>query len=176
VEPTVVATDGLDAATLAAGRALCDLAFDGAFDDTDWSHSLGGVHALVHEDGRLVGHAALVPRTLWHDGRALRAGYVEGVAVDPASQGRGHGRALMRALEAELRAGYELGALSATDAGAPLYARCGWRRWEGPTSVRTPDGVVRTPDDDGAVWVLEVAAPLAPGGELTCDWRDGDVW
>jgi aminoglycoside 2'-N-acetyltransferase I len=35
---------------------------------------------------------------------------------------------------------------------------------------------VRTPDDDGAVWVLGLSAPLDLDGELTCDWRDGDVW
>jgi aminoglycoside 2'-N-acetyltransferase I len=40
--------------------------------------------------------------------------------------------------------------------------------------------VRRTADDDGAVYVLPGAAPLEPPldvtGELTCDWRDGDVW
>jgi aminoglycoside 2'-N-acetyltransferase I len=24
--------------------------------------------------------------------------------------------------------------------------------------------------------VFELAVPLDPDGELTCDWRDGDVW
>jgi aminoglycoside 2'-N-acetyltransferase I len=40
--------------------------------------------------------------------------------------------------------------------------------------------VRRTEDDDGAVYVLPGAATLDPSldvtGELTCDWRDGDVW
>ena len=45
-----------------------------------------------------------------------------------------------------------------------------------PTSVLTPDGVVRTPDDDGSVFVLPVQTDLDPGAELVCDWRDGDVW
>jgi len=35
---------------------------------------------------------------------------------------------------------------------------------------------VRTPDEDGAVWVLPVAVDLDLDGTLTCDWRDGDVW
>jgi aminoglycoside 2'-N-acetyltransferase I len=39
----------------------------------------------------------------------------------------------------------------------------------------TPDGVVRTEDDDGGVYVLPVA-PVDLTAGLTCDWRDGDVW
>ena len=39
-----------------------------------------------------------------------------------------------------------------------------------------PAGVVRTEEEDGAVYVLPVATPLDLAGELTCDWRDGDVW
>jgi aminoglycoside 2'-N-acetyltransferase I len=35
---------------------------------------------------------------------------------------------------------------------------------------------VRTEDADGAVYVLELSVPLDLAGELTCDWRDGDVW
>jgi aminoglycoside 2'-N-acetyltransferase I len=40
--------------------------------------------------------------------------------------------------------------------------------------------VTRTPDDDSCLFVLPIALP--DGGELdltaeiTCDWRDGDVW
>ena len=47
---------------------------------------------------------------------------------------------------------------------------------EGPTSALTPDGIVRTEDADGEVYVLPVAVALDLAGELTCDWRDGDVW
>jgi aminoglycoside 2'-N-acetyltransferase I len=31
-------------------------------------------------------------------------------------------------------------------------------------------------EDDGCLYVLELAVPLDLDGELTCDWRDGDVW
>ena len=60
--------------------------------------------------------------------------------------------------------------------GAGFYAARGWQPWQGPTSALTPEGVVRTPEDDDGVYVLPVAAPLDLAGELTCDWRDGDVW
>jgi aminoglycoside 2'-N-acetyltransferase I len=158
-------------------RALLDEAFDGDFTDADWEHCLGGMHALAwDDDGALVGHAAFVQRRLLHAGRALRAGYVEGVAVRADHRRRGHGNALMAALEDLLHGAYEVGALSATDAAAPMYTARGWRRWEGPTSVLAPDGVRRTPGDDGSVYVLPITAELDLSGELTCDWRAGDVW
>lgn len=40
----------------------------------------------------------------------------------------------------------------------------------------TPHGVERTTEDDHGVYVLPVDVDLAPGGDLACDWRDGDVW
>jgi len=62
------------AASLGAARALLEEVFRGNLSDDDWEHALGGVHALVWEDGELVGHAALVQRRLLHGGRALRTG------------------------------------------------------------------------------------------------------
>jgi aminoglycoside 2'-N-acetyltransferase I len=91
-------------------------------------------------------------------------------------QRRGIGDALMAAVEEVIRGAYELGALGATDAAIPLYERRGWRRWEGPTAALTPAGLVRTPDEDGSVYVLPVSAEVDLAGELACDWREGDVW
>jgi len=82
----------------------------------------------------------------------------------------------MAALERIIRRAYELGALGATDEAVRLYERRGWQRWQGATSALTPTGIIRTEDDDGAVYVLPVTAPLDLAGELTCDWRDGDMW
>ena len=44
------------------------------------------------------------------------------------------------------------------------------------SSALTPTGVVRTPDEDGCIYVLPVGRALDVAGELRCDWRDGDVW
>jgi aminoglycoside 2'-N-acetyltransferase I len=169
-------TAALDDAELAGVRALLDEAFGGDFSDEDWQHALGGVHALVHVEGRLVGHGSVVRRQLRHGGRVLRAGYVEAVAVAPDQRRQGIASAVMDALEAVIRADHELGALSASEDGAGLYAARGWLLWEGPTSVLTTEGSRRTPEDDGSVYVLPGPEPVDPRGELTCDWRDGDVW
>jgi aminoglycoside 2'-N-acetyltransferase I len=168
-------TTDLDAATLDAARALLDQVFDD-MTDLDWEHALGGVHALLWEGSELIGHASVIQRRLLHGGRALRAGYVEGVGVRPDRRGRGHGAALMEALERVIHRAYDLGALGATDDAADFYAARGWKRWQGPTSALTPTGIARTEEEDGSVYVLPVAVPLEFSGELICDWRDGDVW
>ena len=169
-------TAQLDPATLATARALLDEVFEGDFTDADWEHSLGGIHALIRNGEELVAHGAVVMRRLLHDGRALRAGYVEGVGVRASARRRGHGAAVMEALARVIRGAYDVGALGATEEAIRLYERLGWRRWNGPLFALTPSGVIRTEDADGAVFVLEADAGLDRSGALTCDWRDGDVW
>jgi aminoglycoside 2'-N-acetyltransferase I len=99
---------------------------------------------------------------MWLDGHELRCGYVEGVAVRSDQRRRGVGGALMGALEEVIRRDYDLGALSATDAGAALYVARGWRRWEGRLR----------PEPD----VVYVLGDVDVTGELRCDWRPGDLW
>jgi aminoglycoside 2'-N-acetyltransferase I len=168
-------TADLDHATLNAARALLDGVFDDMTDD-DWEHALGGMHAMVWEGDELVGHASVIQRTLMHGGRALRAGYIEGVGVRADRRRRGYASAMMAELERILRGAYDLGALGATDEGAAFYATRGWKRWEGPTSVLTLEGIVPTDDGDGSVFVFPLVVPLDLTGDLTCDWREGDDW
>lgn len=159
-------------------RALLDEAFDGRFDDHDWDHALGGLHVLVEAAGRVVAHGSVVQRRLGYGGRPVRAGYVEAVAVDRQWRRRGLAAAVMDEIERVIRSGYELGALSASQAAADFYRARGWLPWQGPTAVLTPDGVTPTPDDDDSTFVLPVPAgtSLDRTGTLICDWRDGDVW
>jgi aminoglycoside 2'-N-acetyltransferase I len=177
-EVRVAHTAELDAATLREVRALLDLAFaDDPLDEHDWEHCQGGLHVLAAAGGSLVGHAAVVQRRLLHGGRALRAGYVEGVGVHPDHRRRGHGAAVMDAVERIVRGAYDLGALGSTDLAEPFYLRRGWRAWPGPLSALTPGGVRPTPEEADGILVLATdAVPLAWDAELTCDWRDGAVW
>jgi aminoglycoside 2'-N-acetyltransferase I len=168
-------TADLDAATLAAARALLYEVFDD-MTEHDWEHSLGGVHATAWAGGELVGHAAVIQRRLLYGGRALRTGYVEGVAVRADQRRRGHAAAMMDALERVVREAYDLGALGTTDEALPLYTGRGWKQWQGPLSALTPTGIRRTPDEEGAVYVLPGTGVLDLTAELTCDWRGGDVW
>jgi aminoglycoside 2'-N-acetyltransferase I len=169
-------TADLPIATLEAIRALLDSVFGEDLGEEDWRHALGGVHALVRESGELVGHGSVVQRRLVHGGRVLRTGYVEAVGVRADRRGRGYAAAVMAELERIVRGGYELGALGATTMAAGFYASRGWMLWRGPTSALTPDGVMRTAWEDGSIYVLPVGSGLDLNGELTCDWREGDVW
>jgi aminoglycoside 2'-N-acetyltransferase I len=176
----VAHTADLDSSELRTARALLDEVFaaspEGGLSDHDWEHALGGVHALVYDGPELIGHASVVQRQLLHQGRALRTGYVEGVAVRADRRRRGHGNTLMGAIERVIGRAYDLGALGSTEAAAPLYAGRGWQRWRGPTSALTPAGIRRTDEEDGAIYVLAVDYPLDLDAELTCDWREGNVW
>jgi aminoglycoside 2'-N-acetyltransferase I len=174
-EVRTVHTADLDAATRSAARALLYDVFDD-MTEHDWEHALGGFHALAWDGADLIGHASLIQRRLLHGGRALRTGYVEAVAVRADRRREGHGAAVMAALEDVARRAYDVAALGAADAAADFYAARGWQRWRGPTSALTPEGIRRTADDDGCIFVLPLTAPLDLSGELTCDWRDGEVW
>jgi aminoglycoside 2'-N-acetyltransferase I len=169
-------TADLDPAVVKAARGLLDEAFHGEVTEADWEHALGGIHALVWDGPVLIGHGSVIQRRLLHQGRALRAGYVEAVAVRPGRQRQGHGATLMGALERVLRGAYDLGALGSTEEGAGFYTARGWKLWQGPSAALTPAGILPTPDEDGCLYVFELAVPLDLSGELTCDWRDGDVW
>ena len=169
-------TADLDPAELRAARALLDEVFAAEMTDDDWNHSLGGVHAMVWEGPALIGHASVVQRRLLYRGRALRTGYVEGVAVRADRRRRGHAGAMFDALERVIRGAYDLGALGASDEGALFYRARGWELWHGPTYVLSPAGIERTPGDDGCIHVLALTVPLDTSDEIICDWRDGDVW
>lgn len=172
----LVHTADLDAETRHRVRQMVTAAFAGDFTGDDWEHSLGGMHALIWQHGAIIAHAAVVQRRLLYRGDALRCGYVEGVAVREEFRGRGLVHALLDGVEQVIRGAYQVGALSSTDLARGIYAARGWLPWRGPTSVLAPTGPTRTPDDDGAVFVLPVESDLDTAAELMCDWRAGDVW
>ncbi|MGW7266372.1 GNAT family N-acetyltransferase [Streptomyces sp. NPDC054842] len=169
-------TADLAPAELRAVRALLDDAFEGDFGDEDWDHGLGGMHALVHDERGLAAHGSVVQRRVLHRGRSLRVGYVEAVGVRSDVRRTGLGGRVMGALEEIVDRAYALGALSASEEGAGLYAARGWQVWPGRISALGPAGVVRLAEEEGTTFVRHAGAgPLDPAHELVFDWRDGDV-
>jgi aminoglycoside 2'-N-acetyltransferase I len=174
----LVHTSDLDDETRHNARQMLTEAFGGPaeFTDSDWEHTLGGMHAVIAHRGALIAHAAVVQRRLLYAENALRCGYVEAVAVREDWRGRGLAHAVLDAVEQVIRGAYQIGALSSTPLGETIYRPRGWLHWSGPTSVLGPRGAIRTPDDDGSIFVLPVDVSVDAAAELACDWRDGDVW
>ncbi len=173
----LVHTADLDADTREDARQMVIEAFGNVeFADDDWEHALGGMHALISHRGMVIAHGAVVSRRMIHRDRALRCGYLEAVAVREDWRGSGLATAVMDALEQVLRGAYQLGALSTTEAARHLYTGRGWLPWRGTASVLAPAGVTRTPNADGSLFVMPIGAELDTSGDITCDWRDGEVW
>ncbi|MFD7616878.1 GNAT family N-acetyltransferase [Streptomyces sp. NPDC059802] len=171
-------TSRLAPAALDEIRALLDTAFDGDFSDDDWDHGLGGIHACVRDsNGLLLAHGSVIQRRVVHLGRSYRIGYVEAVAVRADRRREGLGGRIMAALEEVVDGAYAFGALSASAAGAALYAGRGWRVWPGRIAVQARYGVERLPDEEGSTYVRGAAGRVLPvgSGTLVFDWRDGDV-
>jgi aminoglycoside 2'-N-acetyltransferase I len=175
-----LATEELTPGEVSEIRSVLDAAFwddeEERFTDDDWDHAVGGLHVVLDIDGEIVAHGSVVERALQIDHRPMRTGYVEAVATQPGRQGRGYGTDVMRAIGDEIQARFELGALGTGSHG--FYERLGWETWAGPSSVRTPEGERRTPDEDGSIMFLRTPStpsfdPVAP---ISCDWRPGDVW
>ncbi|MFF8287624.1 GNAT family N-acetyltransferase [Streptomyces sp. NPDC016309] len=165
-------------AVLAGIRAMLDAAFDGDFDDRDWDHGLGGVHAYAEDAQGIAAHGSVIMRRVAHAGRSYRVGYVEGVAVRADRRRQGLGGRVMAALEEVVDGAYAFGALSASDEGAELYRARGWQLWNGRVEAYGPDGVVHLPDEEDSTYLRPAAGrplPAADAGALLFDWRDGDV-
>ncbi|MCX4819571.1 GNAT family N-acetyltransferase [Streptomyces sp. NBC_01142] len=177
VLPRTAHTFELSPAELLEIRTLLTGAFDGDFGDDDWDHTLGGVHALLYEDGVLVAHGSVVQRRVIHAGRSLRIGYIEAVAVRADRRRRGLGDRVMDALERVIDGAYELGALSASDEGAELYRSRGWQLWGGRVEALGPEGAVHLPEEEDSTFLRPAGGRPLPetASALLFDWRDGDV-
>ena len=174
-------TDQLTSAEVARVRDLMRDAFaddeHGGFTEEDWQHALGGTHFLIEADGSIVCHASVVTRDLHVDGAPLMTAYVEAVATDPVRQRQGLGSQVMRAIGDFIDHGaWQLAALGTGS--QAFYERLGWQVWRGPSFVRTADGDVATPDEDG--YIMFRLTPRSPSlradTPISCVWRPGDVW
>jgi aminoglycoside 2'-N-acetyltransferase I len=175
IDVVVRPTAGFSDEELRVLRDLLEGSF-GSFTEDDWDHTIGGRHVVIQDDGVIVAHAAVVPRTLVAGDRPLSAGYVEGVATRRDRRHRGHAFRAMQKAGGIIAGEYDLGALST---GVPeLYTPLGWESWQGPTYVQTSDGRMRTAGEDDGVMVLRTDRTRAIDrtASLTCDWRAGDVW
>lgn len=161
---------------LVAMRTVIDRAFDGAFTNGDWEHSVGGWHVVAVEGSAIVAHASVVGRVLELDNASFDTGYVEAMAVEPDRQGLGFGTAVMRRAARLIEAHHQLGALSTGE--HHFYERLGWERWQGPTFVRDGGELVRTPAEDDGIMVMRFGTSTGVDlrDRIVCEARPGDDW
>ena len=156
-------------------RALLDAAFEGDFSDDDADHAAGGLRVIVHAGTEIIGHAALIARSMTIDGRAQSVGYLEGVAVMPALQGKGIGRDLLAHTSLLTKEHYEIAMLSTGE--HEFYEKFGWQRFRGQSYVTENGVILRTADEDAGLMLLaEQPTWNVTGCQIVCDWRTGDVW
>jgi hypothetical protein len=71
---------------------------------------------------------------------------------------------------------YELGGLSPAKRHIGFYKRLGWKMWEGPTAIRTSDGVMETPEEQIMILPTARTPALKTSVGLTAEWREGELW
>ena len=163
----------LSPAVTAAVLELCDHAYGEPM--ASYLASVGsGEHLLGWHDGALVSHLMWVTRWLQPGQEPpLRTAYVELVATAPAARRRGYATLLLEYLPSQL-GDFDLAALS--PATETLYARLGWRLWQGPLWVRTDKGFVSTPEEQVMILPLPRTPNLNLDLPLSVEWRPGEVW
>ena len=156
-------------------RALLNTAFDQEFSDEDNDHACGGTRIIAVDGDQIVGHAALVDRTITIAGTPYTVGYVEGVAVMPSHQGHGIGAQIMRQITDMAQRDFVISMLSTGE--YDFYAKFSWQRFVGMSYVDNHGTIERTADEDEGLMVLTALTHLnQPGVAWVCDWRSGDVW
>lgn len=177
VDVAVLESDHVDAKTRAALRRLWDRAYGDRFDDDDANHAFGGVHVLVRDGDRLIGHASAIPRLIRFGDHPWRTvGYVEAVATDPDRQGEGVGRLAMERLHDEIATRWNVALLS-TGRATGFYELLGWERWLGLSYTQTTAGVVPDGEHGGLmVFIGDGSVTLDRTKAVTCEDRPGDAW
>ena len=170
----VVSSQSLSDADRSAIISLCNRAYE---EDLEPLFNTFGVarHVLGYYAGALVSHAMWVTRWLQVGADpVMRTAYVEMVATEKAYRTRGFATAAMKRVASEIQ-DFDLGALSPFS--VAYYERLGWELWRGPLSIRTDEGLMRTPRD-GDVMILRL--PRTPtldlNAPLSAEWREGELW
>lgn len=114
----------------------------------------------VEDEGRLVGHAGMVPVSLSVGGVTLRMAGLGGVVVAPGLRRKGLARRVVTAVMDHARGlGLEFGILFCRPHVVPFYERLGWRVVRDEVLIEQPDGLLRMPLE--TMWT-----PLTDGAEL----------
>ncbi len=153
------------AAIAPALRAELERWSDAEFGSIPYQWTPAEWYAAAYLDGRLAGSLTIVTREVSAGGAPVRVAGIGNVVTRPEYRRRGVASAMMRAA-AELmrtRLEVEFGLLICRPAVAPVYAKAGWTRVEGPTRFRQASGMTTYPFD---TMVLKLTAREWPSGPI----------
>ncbi len=150
--------------------------FDYDFSRDDFQHALGGMHILAYDQKHVVGHVSIVQRNMALGHHPVTVGYVEAMAVLESYRRQGIGRQLMQETNKIIENCYQLGLLSASEEGFPLYQSAGWHVWEGKLYELKQGSYIHSIDEEGGVlgWTKDKTIDFSQ--PLYCDFRSGDQW
>ena len=125
--------------------------------DPDW-------YVVVSCDGKPAGRAGIFERTISIDGIAVQVGGIGGVATRSEWRNRGVASRAMRSaadfIARKLHAPF--GLLLCRPAVAPVNAKLGWEKVEGPTTFAQAGGLVTYPDLTMALECGDARWPAGP--------------
>ena len=172
----VLHADQLTSQQLAEIHALCNRAYAVYKVDLEplFRTFTGTTHVIGWWGSAIVSHAMWVTRWLQPNNQPLlRTAYVEMVATEPQFQGCGFASAVMRRLASAIN-DFDVGGLCPAE--PMLYTKLGWVFWQGPLFIRTPDGLISTPE--GSIMILRL--PKTPSLDvslpLSAEWRERELW
>lgn len=156
--------------------SLLTESFGGDFSLDDFQHALGGMHIFAYDQEKIVGHVAVVQRNMAIDNNPIVVGYVEAMAVLKDYRRRGIGKELMIQANGIIKSCYQLGLLSASEEGVPLYSLLGWHKWKGKLFELNQGVYKQTEGDDEGIMALSILNEIDLTSSLYCDFRCGDQW
>lgn len=122
-------------------------------------------YAAAYVDGRLAGSLTIVTREMTAGGERFRVAGIGNVVTKPEYRLQGVASAMLRAAADLMRTRLEVefGLLICGRRLAPVYAKAGWTRVEGPTQFSQPSGMTTYP---GFTMVLKLTTRAWPAGAI----------
>ena len=154
---------------------LMNDAFEGDLSEEDWQHTYGGIRFMGYLNDELIGHGAVILRSMKVDGDEIKVGYVEAIAIDPRHWRQGYGSRLISEITLYCRSKFSFSMLSTSE--KAFYRKYGWMDFEGESYVSQAEVEVRSKEEDEGLMYLFGRNEIARvPRKIVCESRSGDAW
>lgn len=156
-------------------RSFLEEVFGPSYSEDHWNSCQGGIHTIAQFDGKIIGHTALIPRSVIIDNIEHPVKYVEAVAVDTSSRNIGLGKAMLQRLNSQLELSSSFALLTTTS--PRFYQKLGWSNWIGRSWTHTDTQRKVPPGTHGQImYFAPTIGKLSPQLPISINWRPGDIW